>query len=479
MTRWIEYYLVNNKIVGMVLWLIVGMILYFEQNYYFIILLAIFLIASRKLLVLVVIGLVVGYIYSWYYYSQNVEWVAYYYGQEFETEGIVTFVNVNGVDSQIDFETDEYGKIRIYRQSLETIHVGSRVLVKGKLQEPQSSQDFDFKEYLRTLNINYIVYSPEIEILEGQESLRGWILLRLGSIRFDFAKYFRRNYPEPHSSLLIGMTLGIETDFPKSFDKIIRVTGTSHIIAVSGFNVLLVINLINQIGGKLNKRLGLWLSLIFVVLFWLIVGVGNQPATRAVLINLVYLGMEFWGRKSNRLNALVYVVAAMLISNPYLHKSLSLLLSLSALWGIWSLTEIIDRKLQVIPPIFRSELSSTIAATIGTLPLTLFYFKSFSPFGVLVNMFVLPLVPIITINTFIEYFVGFMSNGKTLIHLLNGLAINLMVWLLRLGEYIEFSYIENINVSGILFAFMMVSFLFVIAKVHYKNFKDKLFSIYN
>jgi hypothetical protein len=52
-------------------------------------------------------------------------------------------------------------------------------------------------------------------------------------------------YPDPEASLLVGILLGVQSGIPQSVQEAFRLTGTSHIIVISGFNITIIVGLFN------------------------------------------------------------------------------------------------------------------------------------------------------------------------------------------------------------------------------------------
>jgi ComEC/Rec2-related protein len=479
MQKWILYNLGKNPAVIIVIGFIFGIVYFFDLDPFVWILFPLFLLFlySPKIVLILSLGFLVGYSFASFFYQNNIAGREKYYEQNVEFEGVVESSSINGIKNRLDLLTSEYGRVRIYVDSLSTFRLGDTLYVEGKLSEPKDSDEFKFKQYLQTLNIHYVLYRPAIEVMQDRGSFYTNFLQILGDIREGFSSYFRDKFDEPHASLIIGMTLGIETEYSDGFDRSVKVTGTSHIVAVSGFNVMLVINFVLLATKKFNRNLGLWISIIFILIFWVLVGVGNQPATRAVLMNLVYLGLFFMGRNLNRMVVLAYVVCLMHLMNPLMYKSLSFLLSLSAMAGIWTLSDILSKKVQFIPQIFRNEFASTLSATIGTIPITTYYFKTLSLISVFVNMLILPTIPFVTITSFVEFT---LSGGPRIlvdfVHKLNTMVMNIIVGVIEVCGTLDQFYFEDLPTDKYFYISLTLFQVWFFAKLFFDKFKLKLSS---
>jgi competence protein ComEC len=478
MFKWLVYNARQNPIALLVVSYILGIITFFDIgiSIYLAVFLVMFSILLRMNLPAIVIGFGIGYFYALFFFNENMAAQEDNFGKQVEFQGVVQEVSNNGIKKRVDIRSNDYGRVRIYKDMHDDIRLGENFKISGKLVEPKDSDGFKFKQYLRTLNIHHVMYQPDMHRMgQFERTFYEEFLSVLGGVRRSFMDYYQSRYDEPHASLIIGMTLGLDMNYSEDFDRAVRITGTSHIVAVSGFNVLLVINFILTATKGFGKALGLKISIIFVIVFWIVVGVGNQPATRAVLMNLIYLMLMFAGRKLNKMTLLIYVVGIMHLMNPLMYKSLSFLLSISAMAGIWVLVDRIQKRFEFLPSILRGDFAATLSATLGTIPITMYYFKSFSLISVLVNMFVLPFVPLVTVFSFLEYGLSFLSIGiDRLVHIFNSFVISIIVNLIDFGGLFSNYYLEDLIIGKSTYIYLTMIQIAVLVKIFYSQFSDKL-----
>src|SRR3990172_3843844 len=98
----------------------------------------------------------------------------------------------------------------------------------------------------------------------------------LDGLRESISAFVRSGLPEPHSSLLLGMILGNKSGFPPDFYEALRVTGTLHVVVVSGFNITVIINTLARALIFIPLRIRFFITLSFLTAFVLLVGV-NPP----------------------------------------------------------------------------------------------------------------------------------------------------------------------------------------------------------
>lgn len=270
---------------------------------------------------------------------------------------------------------------------------GDDVIVQGMLEAPKNFNHFAYDEYLRANNI-YSTIRPEKLVIN-----------RSGAGFFVYLKVFKKALSDkiesvlsqPHSSLLSGMVFGAKSGMSEDFSEKLRMTGTTHIIAVSGYNITVLISSLVIFAPILGRsRLSLF-SIVFIIVFMFFVGIDNIPVVRASLMGISFILGQFLGKKSVTLILLPLTVALLLLHNPLIFKLLSFQLSFLSTLGLILFSDVIERKIQFIPEFLREDVASTFAAILFTLPVTLNNFGEVSLIAPIVNFFVLPIVPVITI----------------------------------------------------------------------------------
>ncbi len=109
---------------------------------------------------------------------------------------------------------------------------GDQVRAEGKLQTPTNSGDFDYREYLARQDVYSIMPRPRLTTLARDQGFApfGWLYALKARAKNIIAQIL----PEPQASLLTGIVLGDDAGVPQSLQEAFRITGTSHILAISG-----------------------------------------------------------------------------------------------------------------------------------------------------------------------------------------------------------------------------------------------------
>ncbi len=201
--------------------------------------------------------------------------------------------------------------------------------------------------------------------------------------------------PQPEAAVFDGMVLGYDKNIPASLKDIYNITGTRHILAISGMNISIVSLMLMSFGLALGlwRRQAFWLALAGIIAFVLLVG-SPPSAVRAGLM----AGIVLWARNHGRLflawRPLVLAAFFMVLLNPrLLIFDIGFQLSFLAVAGILYFKNFWDHVFGWLPvKLARELLSLSFAAQITTWPIILYNFGTFSLVGPIANIFVVPLL---------------------------------------------------------------------------------------
>jgi competence protein ComEC len=226
-----------------------------------------------------------------------------------------------------------------------------------------------------------------------------WLARRLSTWRHTIITQIRRLLPEPEASFLAGLLIGSRTDLPASVTEQLRRTGTSHVIAVSGANVVIVGVSVLWLARFIlyRPRPAFWLTQTTIWLFVLLTG-ASAAAVRGGLAASVMITTSHHGRAPPSGTLLFLTAGSMLFVNPFVYIDVGWQLSMAAFAGLLyfgpPLSE--SRSLQRLPPLLRGPAAETTAASLATMPVSMASFGTFSLTGLIANPLILWLIPVAT-----------------------------------------------------------------------------------
>jgi competence protein ComEC len=284
---------------------------------------------------------------------------------------------------------------------------GDRIEIQGILQTPAQFDTFDYAAYLSRYGIYSVMYRPYIkESLVGannhlplqenqwEKSFYTYLL----STKKHFETAMNRTFPsEPSSSFLAGLLLGSRKGIPEQLSADFQTTGLTHIIAISGYNITIIVTLMMAMLAKLGQRLSIGISAVAIILFTLFVG-ASPAVVRACIMGLIALVALRSNRKGNITIALLLTATLMVGYNPkILLHDVGFQLSFLATMGLIYVSPIIEPYLKWIPEKFalRESIVLTLSAQIMALPVILLNFQKLSIISPLANLLVAgPIIPL-------------------------------------------------------------------------------------
>jgi len=283
---------------------------------------------------------------------------------------------------------------------------GDRVRVRGVPMEPPVLPGFDYRRYLARKGVHTLVRRAEMHLLaHGQGNP---ILAVLYDVRARASDILNQLMPEPYAALANGMILGIESGIPRDLYEQFNLTGTSHVIVISGSNIALVSAILLLLFSAIargREKLATLATLAGIGLYVLLVG-ADAAVVRAGIMGGLYVAAIALHRQTTAIVSLFTAGLIMLLLNPLTLWDVGFQLSFMATLGLI----LFSRPLQVrwrwwagrrLPRLANNLLSEglliTLAAQITTMPLVVYYFGRLSIISFLANLLILPAQPPILI----------------------------------------------------------------------------------
>jgi competence protein ComEC len=348
--------------------------------------------------------------------------VAFYNDRDYD-------VLVTGWVSEMPDRRDSYTNLRIQTEAVDTgsgdmrasglvlaragendiFHYGERVRLRGRLQTPPADEEFSYRDYLARQGVLSYMPSSQATLLPGTRG--NPISAAIYNLKEISLARIYRLFPDPEASLLAGILLGVDTGLTRSLQNAFKDTGTSHIIAISGFNIAIIAGFVLVATSRwLGSRRSRLLALAVVVLYTILVGAEPSVVRAALMVAVSFLAWQF-GRRNMALNSLALVALLMAAANPFFLWDVGFQLSFLATLGLIlyadPLTELAGRlmsafqvpstAIQQVLPVLSSVVLLTLAAQIAVLPIMAYHFKSISLISLLANPFILPVQPAVMI----------------------------------------------------------------------------------
>jgi len=349
----------------------------------------------------------------------------------------------------------------------------------SEINTPLNPHQFNYRAYMVNLGVSGQLNLSRNEILNMKVSNSG--LRRLaGQVRNKIIAELRQHEFAPQELAIVqALLLGQRQDISPEVYSNYAAAGVIHILAVSGLHVGIILLLLNHLLKPVERiRYGKQLKTILLIfLLWgfaVLAGLSPSVVRAVSMFSFIAIAMQL-NRRGSVLNALFTSLIFLLLINPHFIFQVGFQLSYAA---VLSIVLIQPHLYGLFIPRFRlfkymwGILTVTIAAQIGVLPLSLFYFHQFPGLFFVSNLVILPFLGVllglgilVMLLAVIDFLPGFLTQvyGE-MIQLLN----DFVSFIASKEDFI----FQEIYFSALLLlaSYLLVfSFIFLLKKFNYQN----------
>jgi len=338
------------------------------------------------------------------------------YGRPRVMEGVIVsypVVRESGAQYivRMDAIWDGEEKLRVTGQALVKtadagFQYGDRVKVRGVPTAPPVYPGFDYRRYLARKNVHTLIRRATLHRLAEDQG--NPMLAALYAVRARASALLDQLMPQPYAALANGMILGIESGIPRELYAKFNLTGTSHVIVISGSNIALVSAILLLLFAAMTrgrKKLAALFTLAGIGLYVLLVG-ADAAVVRAGIMGGLYVIAMALNRQSAAIISLFVAGLVMLLINPLTLWDVGFQLSFMATLGLILFSQPLQarwdrwvgkRLPRMANNLLAEGLLITLAAQITTMPLVVHYFGRLSIISFLANLLIIPAQPPIMI----------------------------------------------------------------------------------
>ena len=300
------------------------------------------------------------------------------------------------------------GKILLYapKTNDETLHCGDEIWINNAvypIPKAFNPYQFDYSKYLEKQNVFHQIYTREnqIKIIQTHKTIDFYI----ENLRNNLSKSFDIHHFEPKTkaiidALILGQRLELDKDTISDYSN----AGVIHILAISGLHISIIYFFIVFLLKPLKRvRFGAEIQLLIVLgILWLFALLTSLPAsvTRAVtLFSLISIG-NYFNQPKAIYNALAISAFLILLVQPNSIFDIGFQLSYAAVLAIvlfqpfYKKFYFTENKIAIY---FIDTVLVSLAAQIGVLPLSLYYFNQLPLLFLIANLIIIPLSSLVLI----------------------------------------------------------------------------------
>lgn len=377
-------------------------------------------------------------------------------------------------DKEAVSQDKNLGKILITLSHYPAYQYGYLIELEGKLKTPAEFDTFSYKDYLAKDGIYSVMYLPSSKLISSGSG--NFVYATIFKVKNKFKEKIKAVLPEPESSLLAGLLLGERSGLGQDLKDDFAITGTSHIVAVSGFNVTIIAVIILGLALAIGFSRGqsFWISLAAIILFIIMVGAPASAVRAGVMGGLVLIAIRA-GRLNSMTNAITFAAVAMMALNPKILRfdagfQLSFLAVVGIVWFYPVLDKYFSNKnkkdIKKEKTFFETALSEiksafllTFSAQIMAMPILLGSFGNLSLVAPFANIMILPFVPL-------AMGLGFLAGSVGFFWLAAAKVLGYFTWLvltyqIRIIEYLADLPWASIQVNNFDFVFFILYYLVI------------------
>ncbi len=360
--------------------------------------------------------------------------------------------------------------------SLKPLKVDEILVVKPNFVEINTSTNphqFDYKKYLENQGIRQQLFVNNNQFLSlglGQRTLKGWSEEFRDFVQISMKRYAFKTYEMAViNALLLGERKEISKELLADYSK----AGAIHILAVSGLHVGIIMLLLLKVFGfltvfKNGKTIQTILIIFILWMFAFIAGLSASVVRAVTMFSFLAIGQQF-GSKRIILFSLFSSLFILLIFKPLFLFDVGFQLSYLAVLGIITMQQKIYQLIKIKPKIidfFWQVTSVSLAAQIGVLPLSLYYFHQFPGLFFLSNMIIIPCLGFILMAGIIVIFLSIFEILPSILADLYGFIISLMNVFINWISNQEAFLFKDISLS---FSLLVVSYIVIFFGARFLN----------
>ncbi len=332
-------------------------------------------------------------------YAHQIARYNYYFDKRITVTGTVIDDPGYDISKQTEFHIGEVstgtselpGKIRVRALGIGQVGRGDSVRASGTLR--------------RTIGTSRqgALSFADVTILHKNTS---WV----EALRSRFFAAVYSSLPEPQASLGIGYLVGVRSSLPPDFALALSVVGLTHIVAVSGYNLTIIVQFVKRLFESRSAYQTVFFSVALIAGFIVVTGMSPSILRAAIISGLSLLAWYFGRRFSPVLLILLGAVMTAFFTPLYIWGDVGWYLSFLAFTGVLLLAPIIVHYMgRFSSNVLVAILIETLCAQALTMPYISVIFGRVSVISPLANLLVIPFIPLAMFLVFLTGVVGMVA----------------------------------------------------------------------
>ncbi|MBW7954719.1 ComEC/Rec2 family competence protein [Candidatus Gracilibacteria bacterium] len=460
-------------------------------SFIFIFLMLFIFILKKHHLFLIIIGfgITFGSVYSGinnYFLINKVNFINNFYNQNTQITGEIKelykkqessnsyILKINTINN---YKVENINALVYYSKNY-ILNKGDLIKTTTKISKIDNfSPNFNYQKFNLSKNIFFQIFPYNIE-KTGKAKLSK-LTIFITNTRQTILDNIYKTFPENEAVLLGGILIGAREDMSKDMLKSFNNSGLTHLVAVSGFNITIIIIFLGFLLKFVPSIIRFIIISLFIVFFVLLVG-DNIPVVRAGIMGILGYFILLSGRSGDSLTLLLFTAFIFILINPLiLNYDSSFHLSFLAVLGLLYFQEFFKKIFYFLPETgaVKESFILTLSAMMTTLPIMLFNFGQVSIFSPIANMLVGGMIPFTMLFGFLTIILNFVSTS--LGFLLGFITYFLLKYIIIIANFfgnLDFSLFKldfgDFNIYAEILYFLILIFLIIYFKIDKKAIKN-------
>lgn len=444
-----------------------------QKNYTFIN----YLYKNKSVVISLLIGLVLGGLvmsgFSLYYkskmpaYNGTYQIVGEISDNIVEKENYTMFVLSNSYIIQDGDATNLNSKVRVvvFQTGIvnaDMVSAKNKISFEGDLSTtPYINEGYNYSNYLSNV-VYFAKVNNNVEYASGSYKLDEYI-------RDAYKNVFVDNLNPQYSGLAYSLVFGGSSGLEQEVLNVFSVSGLVHIISVSGFHIAVLMAVLHVLllACKANKNTRFIANLVVLLFYSYLCGFVPTVVRSAIMGMVLLLSLNV-GEKYDGLNALSLAGIIILLYSPLSLFNIGFLLSFTCLFAIITVVPVINglyKNNKTLKSIM-APINITLAVTLLTYPIVLFYFKQLPTYSVLSNLVVAPILSVSYVMVFLLATITMFLPFLGILFVVPQMLMHFSILILNVIVNFPFSYITLysdgfLSLTLLLLAAFLVKFVMI------------------
>lgn len=297
-------------------------------------------------------------------------------------------------------------RIKLKQQSEQRVAAswrrGASASITGGIELPGDAGNFgafDYRSYLQQQGIHWqfaVKGTDSVAITSVKTPWSMKPLRMIDDLRSAIGGLMDRLYPDGDSGYMKGLVVGIRSDLdPEQFNNFAKL-GLTHVLAISGLHVGVVVFLLLQIGSwlRLTRERTLDITIALMPVYMMVTG-ASPSVVRSCLMAMLALWLARRHALKDGLHLISAAAVLMLMWNPLLIEDISFQLSFIVTVGLVQFVPTVTESIPIPWKWLRSAIAVAVTAQVVSFPLTIYYFHAVHLLSLPANLILVPFISFI------------------------------------------------------------------------------------